>query len=486
MAVVEDDDVGDRPLLESRINGVLPVVLCAGHGGDDTLQETRLAERPAGEPGVKTLADVGTAQLLEELERRIATKTGANCSIVIAKFHRRFIDVNRDASMPKEHAVACAEGRRLHEAYHAAVDAAVGRLMTANRFGRVLILDLHGQAAHPSQIFIGTRDGATADLNRLETPGEGLLWHLRRRLASVTAPPRMAAMMAAAGTAAAESIAQAAAQAAAVAAVAPPAPGTATAAVAATAEFPVPETEPSLLLPEPGRPELENYKGGYTVHRHCGVGVDAVQLEIGSDWRRRHGARAEMAEVLADAVHHYLQRPETSPARPGRRKGCGGRCTSWESRRRGTWHGRCGGGFWSRSSSWPGRRRSGRRWQRRCWRCAGATASKKRRRKGGEGVKNWWQRQLRRLKRRWQTGPARLASRVLSSQAMEAVSLVQLASEQSGSGGTSASFSRRSVYQLCQFGHIVVYLLLSTGRFAAWFGALPGGYGVQHRGGCAR
>jgi hypothetical protein len=76
----------------------------------------------------------------------------------------------------------------MHDLYHYTIDAAVRRIAASHRHGRVLLLDIHGQAKHPEAILIGTRNGATADLKHLHITGEGFLWHLRKLLGSTVAP----------------------------------------------------------------------------------------------------------------------------------------------------------------------------------------------------------------------------------------------------------------------------------------------------------
>jgi hypothetical protein len=101
-----------------------------------------------------------------------------------------YIDANRSLNEPDEVAVApgCAAASELHDLYHYTIDAAVRRIAASHRHGRVLLLDIHGQAKHPEAILIGTRNGATADLKHLHTTGEGFLWHLRELLGSTVAP----------------------------------------------------------------------------------------------------------------------------------------------------------------------------------------------------------------------------------------------------------------------------------------------------------
>lgn len=85
------------------------------------------------------------------------------------------------------------------------------------------------------------------------------------------------------------------------------------------------------VLPRPGENEVRGYTGGYTVQRHgilarkaeapapgegtMRVAVDAIQLEFGSRLRRAPDARGVTAEAVASAVFRYLQQQQQRPAK---------------------------------------------------------------------------------------------------------------------------------------------------------------------------
>lgn len=178
------DDHGVASLVQSRtVSATLPLVLCAPHGGNavDGDQAETLLERPdgstttssiAGSPGrsVNLVADAHTSQLVEEIDRRVARKFGggggASASVVIARFHRKYVDANRP--LRDESAVAvhplCARAREVHEYYHRAIEAAVSGVLARSRGRGVppaegrrgLLLDVHGQAKFEDKVLIGT------------------------------------------------------------------------------------------------------------------------------------------------------------------------------------------------------------------------------------------------------------------------------------------------------------------------------------------
>lgn len=84
-------------------------------------------------------------------------------------------------------------------------------------------------------------NGTTADLESLNTPGEGFLWHLRHILDRQTY--------------------QAQSQ--------------------ETRDL----RESIVVMPRPMEAEVQGFTGGYTVRRHGSADVDAVQLEFGRSLR---------------------------------------------------------------------------------------------------------------------------------------------------------------------------------------------------------
>lgn len=190
------DDHGVASLVQCRtVTATLPLVICAPHGGNavDGDQAETLLERPdsntinssfsggttSGSGVVSLIADAGTSQLVEEIDRRVARKFGGGggdgdaflASVVIARFHRKYIDANRP--LGDEGAVAvhpsCARARKVHEYYHHAIEAAVNGVLARSRGdggssvhpaegggGRGLLLDVHGQTAFDDKVLIGT------------------------------------------------------------------------------------------------------------------------------------------------------------------------------------------------------------------------------------------------------------------------------------------------------------------------------------------
>lgn len=203
------DDHGVASLVQSRtVSASLPVVLCAAHGGNavDGDQSETLLHRPVVNPlshrgvdvpsktrsaGVNLVADVGTSQLLEEIDRRLTQKC-SSCNggfatavrapaAVVARFHRKYVDANRPLEDEDAMAVhpSCTRAREVHESYHRAIETAIGalesrrcwkqaaRASSRNREEqdeedrgkenpRLLLLDVHGQCKLVDKVLIGT------------------------------------------------------------------------------------------------------------------------------------------------------------------------------------------------------------------------------------------------------------------------------------------------------------------------------------------
>ena len=79
-------------------SGNLPIILSAPHGGNLTIEA--VPERKG--KGVKRFVrtkDMWTDQLTVKLADAIEKKTGKRPYVVVANFHRKFIDANRSADI---------------------------------------------------------------------------------------------------------------------------------------------------------------------------------------------------------------------------------------------------------------------------------------------------------------------------------------------------------------------------------------------------
>jgi N-formylglutamate amidohydrolase len=256
-------------LLVERLRGTLPVVLACGHDGDEQPEgvRARKAER-FPDCDFNAAGDLRVTELTRTLAERLRERTGEAPYVVIAAFHRRYIDANRAERC------ACEPGpaQAFYRAYHAALRGFVEEIR-AESGGIGLLLDLHGvqrREEAPADIYIGTENGLTITALRAGTSEDALY---RRR--------GLVGLLQAAGYA--------------------------------------------LLPAAAGAPEHPAFTGGYTVETygsHQADGIDAIQLEIAAELRTNAAARTQLAADLADAIASLA--PRWLPA-PPRRPGAGAR-----------------------------------------------------------------------------------------------------------------------------------------------------------------
>ncbi len=222
--------------------GDIPIILSAPHGG--TRRIAGVSAREGGEAKqFVTVTDTNTHRLAQALAKSIEKRWGKPY-LVVAQFSRQYLDANR----PANDAMESEKAKPVYETYHNAISDAIKE--THRRWGRGLLLDLHGQAADKSVIFRGTSNGKTCSLllERLGPDGlmgkAGLLGILHERGYEIS--------------------------------------------------------------PKPGSADKEDsrYNGGHIVRTYgasAGTGIDAVQLEIGGDFRK-DGKIEKSAEDLAEAI----------------------------------------------------------------------------------------------------------------------------------------------------------------------------------------
>ena len=155
---VEKPPVSD---LVTTQEGMLPVILSAPHGG--TKDVPAVAPRkgeglPVGSSGFFVGRDTNTEELAHAIASAIEKKTGKKPYLVVAKFHRKYIDANR----PPEIAYEDARAKPTYDAYRQTL-AAYCRAVKKT-YGRGLLLDNHGQGVMKDAVIRGTKDGKTVAL----------------------------------------------------------------------------------------------------------------------------------------------------------------------------------------------------------------------------------------------------------------------------------------------------------------------------------
>jgi len=137
----------------------MPIILTSPHGGNQSPANVSERSRSATPAGCqfKTGRDTGTAELTELVAQRILDMTALSPYVVIARFHRKFIDANRSRGC----AFTDQSAAPFYDEYHRRIDGYVDQLLQQNG-GRGFLFDIHGtngNAADPADIFLGTTDG---------------------------------------------------------------------------------------------------------------------------------------------------------------------------------------------------------------------------------------------------------------------------------------------------------------------------------------
>ena len=230
--------------------GTIPIILSAPHGGKRPIADVPL-RKGKDIPLFATVLDTNTSELAEKTSAQIAKRLGGKPWLVIPHFGRGYIDANRPAAAAYESPNA----KPYYDAYHEALSTACRDVKT--KYGRGLLLDIHGQAAFPKAICRGTRNGKSVTL-LLERSGRDALIGKQSILGKL-------------------------------------------------------EREGYEVLPKCSAPadtkEEARFDGGHitgTYGSHTAYAIDAIQLEFGGNYRSRE-ALDKTASDLADAVAAFYE-----------------------------------------------------------------------------------------------------------------------------------------------------------------------------------
>lgn len=228
--------------------GDIPIILSAPHGGHMPIPGVP-PRRGDHATDFKTVRDENTIELAEAIAADIEKRLHGKPYMVMAKFERRFVDANRSEEMGVESEAA----KPYYRAYHLALAEDTKEIQ--QKWKRGLLLDIHGQAARPNALARGTLNGKTVQLlvNRFGPD-------------ALTGPKSLFGVYEAMGFA-----------------IVPPTAST--------------DKEDKL------------FSGGYTVQTygsHQGSGIDAIQLEFGSDLRQKSKIK-NTASAVAEALDIFCR-----------------------------------------------------------------------------------------------------------------------------------------------------------------------------------
>jgi N-formylglutamate amidohydrolase len=228
--------------------GTLPIVLTAPHGGRQAISGVP-ERRGKGVPQFTIRRDNNTAELTHLLAIKLGERLGAKPFVIVAEFERKYVDANR----APEHAYESVSAKVFYDNYHRAVAAAVEQVR--RQWGRGFLIDIHGQTAEQETIFRGT-DNRRSVSALIERHG----------IQALSGPKSILGRLHAGGY---------------------------------------------KVLPNPNGHERERqYTGGYTTQTYGsqrGTKIDAMQLEFGTNLRRKADDLERTASDLAQAIEIFAK-----------------------------------------------------------------------------------------------------------------------------------------------------------------------------------
>ena len=240
----------------SRHRGTLPVLLTCPHGGGEQPPDVpeRTGEGIPSDCHFQPSADLRTREVTVGVAQRILEICGEAPYVVIADFHRKFIDANRRAP---ECAYEVPAAQRYYDEYHGGVLEFVDEINAENG-GLGLLFDIHGTAGideDPADLYLGTDNGNS--VARLLTADPSALFRRRSLRGFLQAGGYVVSPK------------------------------------------------------QPGIPETPTLDGGHTVKTYGSSnvgGLDAVQIEIAAPHRIEQDQRERLIEHLAYAIVNLVDR----------------------------------------------------------------------------------------------------------------------------------------------------------------------------------
>jgi N-formylglutamate amidohydrolase len=196
--------------------------------------------------------DFNTDILAQGIAAEIKALTGKKVYLVMAKFQRNFIDLNR----PPEIALDSAAARPYYDYYHGSIRRLINEIRT--NFPAGLLIDVHGQHDDPDVLMRGTQNGRTITrlLGRAGAP-------------AITGPKGIFGQLETNGF----------------------------------------KVFPANNLPVGGKSEDGGKNGGYSVviyGSNAPNGIDAIQFEFGAKYRQK-GALDKSAQDVAKAIVAFYE-----------------------------------------------------------------------------------------------------------------------------------------------------------------------------------
>src|SRR5262249_49852752 len=152
----------DENQMVSRHAGGLPVVLTCPHGAPVTAQTPGVTQRTTatGCPPNKLNGDTFTREIATEVAQLLLETLGESPYVVIAGFHRKFIDANREQKCAFNASEAAA-ALPFYKEYHQTIRGFIDEIQAQNG-ARGFLFDIHGTTViegDVADLYIGTDNG---------------------------------------------------------------------------------------------------------------------------------------------------------------------------------------------------------------------------------------------------------------------------------------------------------------------------------------
>ena len=228
--------------------GEIPILITAPHGGDKSVPGV------SGRKNGNHLSDTGTYELAKELQKQLQLILKKKPYIVRAEFLRKYIEANRVASEAYE----SPEAKHHYDAYHDSIRQCVDEIRKKWHAG--IMIDLHGQSQKPDTFFRGSKNLLTVKQlvkrqGKEAVLGKSSIFGLLEQKNYKVFPPV--------------------------------------------------KNAPS------GQQERPEFNGGYTVQiygSHLKTGIDAIQIEVGREYRKNSTTILQTAKDLAEAIAAFYER----------------------------------------------------------------------------------------------------------------------------------------------------------------------------------
>ncbi len=259
MWTINDKYEKTKTNLVSFHRGTLPVILSCPHNGEETPSDVheRTGQGIPSDCHFNDNGDLQTRDITTRVAQRMLDVFGEAPYVVIAEFHRKYIDANRpDLPQTPNCAYEVPAAKKYYDDYHNKLRDFVNEIRAENG-GLGLLFDIHGvknSTIAPAALALSTDNGNT--VARLLAADKHALF--RRR--------SLRGFLKAAGY---------------------------------------------VVSPEPGQPENPAVDGGHTVRTYGSShedGLDAIQIEISKDLRDGKDNQTALIKTLAYAIGNLVPR----------------------------------------------------------------------------------------------------------------------------------------------------------------------------------